>query len=80
MMVTKEQDTQIHSAAVEFGISTFRDKIRPKGSVKLIEAEKVAESISSNEQEQQVIISTFINKVDKILDVLRNEKPQPTMR
>ena len=80
MMVTKEQDTQIHSAAVEFGISTFRDKIRPKGSVKLIEAEKVAESISSNEQEQQVIICTFINKVDKILDVLRNEKPQPTMR
>lgn len=80
MMVTKEQDTQIHSAAVEFGISTFRDKIRPKGSVKLIEAEKVAESISANEQEQQVIISTFINKVDKILDVLRNEKPQPTMR
>lgn len=79
-MVTKEQETQIHSAAVEFGISTFRDKIRPKGSVKLIEAEKVAESISSNEQEQQVIISTFINKVDKILDVLRNEKPQPTMR
>lgn len=80
MMVTKEQDTQIHSAAVEFGISTFRDKIRPKGSVKLIEAEKVAESISANEQDQQVIISTFINKVDKILDVLRNEKPQPTMR
>lgn len=80
MMVTKEQDTQIHSAAVEFGISTFRDKIRPKGSVKLTEAEKVAESISANEQEQQVIISTFINKVDKILDVLRNEKPQPTMR
>jgi hypothetical protein len=80
MMVTKEQDTQIHSAAVEFGISTFRDKIRPKGSVKLIEAEKVAESISANEQEKQVIISTFINKVDKILDVLRNEKPQPTMR
>lgn len=80
MMVTKEQDTQIHSAAVEFGISTFRDKIRPKGSVKLIEAEKVAESISANEQEQQVIISTFINKVDKILDVLRNEKPQSTMR
>ena len=80
MMVTKEQETQIHSAAVEFGISTFRDKIRPKGSVKLIEAEKVAESISSNEQEQQVIISTFINKVDKILDILRNEKPQPTMR
>lgn len=80
MMVTKEQDTQIHSAAVEFGISTFRDKIRPKGSVKLIEAEKVAKSISANEQEQQVIISTFINKVDKILDVLRNEKPQPTMR
>lgn len=79
-MVTKEQDTQIHSAAVEFGISTFRDKIRPKGSVKLIEAEKVAKSISANEQEQQVIISTFINKVDKILDVLRNEKPQPTMR
>lgn len=80
MMVNKEQDTQIHSAAVEFGISTFRDKIRPKGSVKLIEAEKVAESISANEQEQQVIISTFINKVDKILDVLRNEKPQSTMR
>ena len=79
MMLTPDQEQLIHPAVVKFAIEHYQDVAYPKGSVILIAAEEFADA-NSQIGPNQLMIDSFISKVDKILRMLRNESPPRVMR